>query len=191
MKRETRTGRMPTSHIHIIGGTLKRSRLAVLDRPGLRPTPGRVRETVFNWIAPRLAGSRCVDCFAGTGALGFEALSRGAAHCTFIESDPLVAATIQSTIERLQLKSEATVIVGDLFNQPEIRVQDATLIFADPPFHHGLSQRFLTWIAGALRPDSRLILESGRDEMLDLCGLDELKILRAGIDCVRLLGHVQ
>ena len=70
--------------VRIIGGTLKRSKLPVLDKPGLRPTPDRVRETVFNWIAPRLPGAQVLDCFAGTGAFGFEALSRGAAYVTFI-----------------------------------------------------------------------------------------------------------
>ncbi|MBK8287020.1 MAG: RsmD family RNA methyltransferase [Ahniella sp.] len=79
-------------HVRIIGGSLRGSRVEVLDRPGLRPTPDRARETLFNWLAPVLSGARVLDLFAGTGVLGIEALSRGAGRVDFVESDPAIAA---------------------------------------------------------------------------------------------------
>ena len=76
------------NEVRIIGGQWKRTRLPVADKPGLRPTPDRVRETLFNWLGQDLAGWRCVDAFAGTGALGLEAASRGAAEVLLVEQDP-------------------------------------------------------------------------------------------------------
>src|SRR3954471_8758480 len=78
----------PPREVRIVGGLWKRTRLPVLDKPGLRPTPDRVRETLFNWLGQDLAGWRCLDAFAGTGALGFEAASRGAAQVLLVEQDP-------------------------------------------------------------------------------------------------------
>jgi 16S rRNA (guanine966-N2)-methyltransferase len=77
-------GRAGLGQLRIIGGRLRGRRLPVPDQPGLRPTTDRVRETLFNWLAPDIAGSRCLDCFAGAGALGFEAFSRGAAEVVLI-----------------------------------------------------------------------------------------------------------
>ena len=96
-KRKAHTG------VRIIGGTLKRSKIDVLDREGLRPTPDRVRETLFNWLMPALPGAIVIDCFAGSGALGLEALSRGAARCAFIEKDGAVADQLQNNLDRFQL----------------------------------------------------------------------------------------
>jgi len=76
----------PPGKLRIVAGSLRGSRLAVPDNAGLRPTPDRVRETLFNWLAPVIDGARCLDLFAGTGALGIEAISRGASACTFVES---------------------------------------------------------------------------------------------------------
>ncbi|HZY15137.1 MAG TPA: RsmD family RNA methyltransferase, partial [Ramlibacter sp.] len=79
--------RAPPHQVRIIGGAWKRSRLEVPDRPGLRPTPDRVRETLFNWLGQELTGWRCVDAFAGSGALGLEAASRGAVDVLLVEAD--------------------------------------------------------------------------------------------------------
>ena len=108
--RSTAPSRRPTRgaaqdlprEIRIIGGSWKRSKLPVADRPGLRPTPDRVRETLFNWLGQTLAGWRCVDAFAGSGALGFEAASRGAAEVVLLERDPALVASLVATKERLQ-----------------------------------------------------------------------------------------
>jgi 16S rRNA (guanine966-N2)-methyltransferase len=82
--------------VRIIGGQWKRTRLPVADKPGLRPTPDRVRETLFNWLGQDLEGWRCVDAFAGTGALGLEAASRGAAQVLLVEQDPELVATLRA-----------------------------------------------------------------------------------------------
>src|SRR6478736_3002724 len=83
------------NQVRIIGGAWKRTPLPVADRPGLRPTPDRVRETLFNWLGQDLTGWRCVDAFAGTGALGLEAASRGAADVLLVEQDPDLVATLR------------------------------------------------------------------------------------------------
>ena len=82
--------------VRIIGGQWKRTKLPVADKPGLRPTPDRVRETLFNWLDHDLGGWRCVDAFAGTGALGFEAASRGAAEVLMVEQDPELVAQLRA-----------------------------------------------------------------------------------------------
>lgn len=175
--------------IRIIGGTLKRSKLAVLDKPGLRPTPDRVRETVFNWIAPRLPGAQVLDCFAGTGAFGFEALSRGAASVTFIEHDRETATAIQKAIERFGYGARATVITTSVENALSQYARHADVIFADPPFNQGLSQAFCTWIQGQLQPDSLLVVEAERDATLDFAGFEVLKSLHAGADSIYVLAQ--
>lgn len=185
MKRETATTK--PGAVRIIGGALKRSKLEVLDRPGLRPTPSRVRETLFNWLMPAIAEANIVDCFSGTGALGLEALSRGARHTTFIESDPLVCQTLKHNITRFGLTDRAVVVCGDVLSQQSDLVKQANIIFADPPFHHGISQAFLAWIHPELQPDCRLIIECERTETLDMTGFEVLKTLHAGMDSVYLL----
>src|SRR5581483_4346490 len=88
--------------VRIIGGSLRGSKLEVPDVPGLRPTPDRVRETLFNWLMPVIDGARCLDLFAGTGALGIEALSRGAAVVDFVESDARLVALLRANLSRLK-----------------------------------------------------------------------------------------
>ncbi|MBN9338606.1 MAG: RsmD family RNA methyltransferase, partial [Comamonadaceae bacterium] len=99
-----RTGAAPrgAGEVRIIGGQWKRTRLKVPDRPGLRPTPDRVRETLFNWLGQDLTGWRCLDAFAGTGALGLEAASRGAAAVLLVEQEAALAAALQQHQQRLQ-----------------------------------------------------------------------------------------
>ena len=97
--------KLPAHEVRIIGGQWKRSKLPVADRPGLRPTPDRVRETLFNWLGQDLSGWRCLDAFAGSGALGFEAASRGAAQVVLLERDPALAAGLRQSQQRL--KAEA------------------------------------------------------------------------------------
>ena len=102
--------------------------------PGLRPTSERIRETLFNWLAPNIAGARCLDLFAGTGALGLEALSRGAASATFIERSKRAAATLRNNVEALEAEG-ATVLEADAYdflNEQETAAFD--IVFLDPPF---------------------------------------------------------
>lgn len=146
--------------VRIIGGQFKRSRLPVADVPGLRPTPDRVRETLFNWLASvagvgggELPGWHCIDLFAGTGALGFEAASRGAAAVLLCEQDAALAARLQATRERL--KAEAVRVQrGDGVTQlAQAAPHSLDLVLLDPPFDQGaLYTRALQVAAPALRP---------------------------------------
>jgi 16S rRNA (guanine(966)-N(2))-methyltransferase RsmD len=120
--------------VRIIGGSLKRSVLPVLDRPGLRPTPLRVRETVFNWLGQDLTGWACLDAFAGTGALGFEAASRGATSVILLERDPALVAALRG--DQARLKAHAVTVeraeaVSWMRAGPPGRFQ---LVLLDPPF---------------------------------------------------------
>jgi 16S rRNA (guanine966-N2)-methyltransferase len=120
--------------LRIIGGNLRGSKLAVPDVPGLRPTSDRVRETLFNWLMPVIEGARCLDLFAGTGALGIEALSRGAAWTDFVESDSRLAQAMRENLQRLK-QTQATVRSGDaatLLRMPPPSPYD--IVFVDPPF---------------------------------------------------------
>jgi 16S rRNA (guanine966-N2)-methyltransferase len=119
--------------VRIIGGSLRNSRLEVPDLPGLRPTAERVRETLFNWLAPVIEGMDCLDLCAGTGALGIEALSRGAASVQFIERDARAAQALRANLVRLRADA-ARVDVTDAgsFLQQAGRAHD--LVFLDPPF---------------------------------------------------------
>ena len=92
---------MANNEVRIIGGQWRGRKLRFPDRPDLRPTLGRVRETLFNWLAPDIHGAHCLDLYAGSGALGFEALSRGAAEVTFVERDRKAASALQANVELL------------------------------------------------------------------------------------------
>ena len=119
--------------IRIIGGSLRNSRLDVPDLPGLRPTAERVRETLFNWLAPVIDGARCLDLCAGTGALGIEALSRGAASVQFVERDARAAQALRDNLARLKATSgEVTALDAAQFLRGAPQAQD--LVFLDPPF---------------------------------------------------------
>lgn len=122
----------PPGKLRIIGGRLRGSRLAVPDAQGLRPTPDRVRETLFNWLAPVIQGARCLDLFAGTGALGIEALSRGAATADFVEADARLAALLHENLARL--KQDARVHGTDALRFLAQTAERYDLVFLDPPF---------------------------------------------------------
>ena len=127
-----------THEVRLIGGLWKRTKLKVFDKPGLRPTPDRVRETLFNWLGQDLGGWRCIDVFAGTGALGFEAASRGAAEVRLVEQDTALVEQLKRI--QVQLQASMTQIVrGDgvaALRQLDAGSMDA--IFLDPPFDSGL-----------------------------------------------------
>ena len=129
----------PQSHeVRLISGLWKRTKLKVFDKPGLRPTPDRVRETLFNWLGQNLGGWRCIDVFAGTGALGFEAASRGATEVRMVEQDTALVEQLKRI--QIQLQASMTQIVrGD--GVAALRQLDAgsmDVIFLDPPFDSAL-----------------------------------------------------
>lgn len=122
-----------SGRIRIIGGSLRNSRLEVPDLAGLRPTPERVRETLFNWLTPMIDGARCLDLCAGTGALGIEALSRGAGSVQFVERDVAAAQALRANLARLKVVAgQVAMLDAGLFLQGPSQVND--LVFLDPPF---------------------------------------------------------
>ena len=169
--------------IRIIGGQWKRTRLPVAQHPGLRPTPDRVRETLFNWLGQDLSGWRCFDAFAGTGALGLEAASRGAAAVQLVENEAALVTQLGKLCQRL----EATTVQlrrGDgvaLLRQCAPASLDLVLI--DPPFGSDLFTPALQAAARALKPEGFVYLEAASrwtDELLAPLGLALQRHLRAG-----------
>lgn len=135
--------------VRIIGGQLRNSRLQVPVIEGLRPTSERLRETLFNWLAPRLAGMRVLDLFAGTGALGIEALSRGAGSACFVERDRMAATALELNLQRLRLlPSPARLIRAEAAVFLEGRPEAHDLVLLDPPFAKDL------WAQTAARLES-------------------------------------
>lgn len=132
-------GRRDTGRLRIIGGDYRRRLLPVLDSPGLRPTPDRVRETLFNWLTAALPGARVLDLFAGTGALGLEALSRGAREATFVERDARVAAQLRENLATLGADTQARVVGADAASFLAGPAAPCSLVFLDPPFRMGLA----------------------------------------------------
>ncbi|WP_287965771.1 16S rRNA (guanine(966)-N(2))-methyltransferase RsmD [Diaphorobacter sp.] len=169
--------------VRIIGGQWKRTRLPVLDKPGLRPTPDRVRETLFNWLGQDLTGWRCLDAFAGTGALGFEAASRGAASVLLVEGDAALAAQLETLRQRLQT-SVVRVQRGDgVAALRQCAPASMHLLLIDPPFGGELFAPALQAAAQAVAPDGFIYLEAPAawtQEQLGPLGLALHRHLKAG-----------
>lgn len=169
--------------MRIIGGQWKRTKLAVADKAGLRPTPDRVRETVFNWLGQDLTGWRCIDAFAGTGALGFEAASRGAKEVRLVEQDSELVVQLKRV--QTQLQASATQIVrGDgvaALRQLDPASMDA--VFLDLPFDSVLFEAALQAAGRAVAPDGFVYLEAPvrwSDAQLENAGLHLHRHLKAG-----------
>ncbi len=148
--------------VRIIGGQWKRTRLPVAQQPGLRPTPDRVRETLFNWLGQDLTGWRCLDAFAGTGALGLEAASRGAS-VELVESDPALVARLRAVLQRLQVPPTQQVAVrrGDgIAALRQSAPASLQLIFLDPPFASDLFTPALQAARRAVAPGGFVYLEA-------------------------------
>jgi 16S rRNA (guanine966-N2)-methyltransferase len=126
------------SEVRLIGGQWKKSKLPVLDRPGLRPTPDRVRETLFNWLGQDLAGWRVLDAFAGSGALGFEAASRGAREVVLLERDAVIARSLAASKARLQADALHVHAADALAWMASAAHGRFDLVMLDPPFDAGL-----------------------------------------------------
>lgn len=150
--------------VRIIGGRWRGTRLDVADAPGLRPTSDRVRETLFNWLQPVVPGARVLDLFAGTGALGLEALSRGARSAVLVEHDARLAAALRATTARLQGGEAAQVVQADamawLHSQPDASFD---LAFVDPPFDANFWGGVLPALTPKLAMDGWLYVESPPD----------------------------
>lgn len=151
--------------VRIVGGRWRGSKLPVAELAGLRPTADRVRETVFNWLQPHLPGAKVLDLFAGTGALGFEAASRGAGSVVLVERDPSLAASLRASAVRLAGSETAIAVVCDdalqwLARTPPTRFD---IVFLDPPFGAALWQPALAALVPWLADAALLYLESPRD----------------------------
>ena len=154
--------------VRIIAGRLRGSRIDVPTRAGLRPTPDRVRETLFNWLAPYLEGARVLDLFAGTGALGIEALSRGAAEVDFVERERDLAEALRATLARLKQAAAVHATGAEAFlasARPPYAV-----VFLDPPYAANLWSEVARRLeTGAFLVDGALIyVESPRAEAPEL-----------------------
>lgn len=156
-----RPGQSGAGQVRIVGGRWRNTRLEVPVLPGLRPTSDRVRETLFNWLMPKIAGARVLDLFAGSGALGLEAVSRGAASALLVERDPALVARLRQHVERLGAGEQVQVVQADALawlRQPGADGFD--LAFVDPPFADGLWATVLETLPARLAADAWLYLEA-------------------------------
>lgn len=178
--------------MRIIGGKWRQRKLSVPTVEGLRPTPDRVRETLFNWLQFILPGAKVLDLFSGTGILAFEALSRGASQVTLVEQSKLVCKQLQDSATKLEVASEAyTIINQDAFawlEKIEQRSPDEAfdLVFLDPPYHQGYIEKILPILFGHnsfLKQNGLIYLESEKALSADLLPptIEVLKSKKAGM----------
>jgi 16S rRNA (guanine(966)-N(2))-methyltransferase RsmD len=183
-RRPAPKSKTPQSHeVRIIGGQWKRTKLQVADKPGLRPTPDRVRETLFNWLGQDLTGWRCLDAFAGTGALGFEAASRGAVQVELVETDPALVAQLTRTQEKLNAQAVRVTRGDGLAALKQQAPGSLALIFLDPPFDSAVFEVVVAAAALAVSSTGFVYLEAPRswpDDTLAPMGLQVYRHLKAG-----------
>ena len=164
--------------MRIIAGEYRSRRLAVPDRADLRPTPDRVRETLFNWLGQTLEGRACLDLFAGSGALGFEAASRGAARVVMVENDGAAFAVLKQSLGILKA-SAVELVLGDAFVYLRKSTEQFDVVFLDPPFRQNALPALLRDLPARLAPGARVYVEAAEPLELDE-SWRELKRARAG-----------
>jgi 16S rRNA (guanine(966)-N(2))-methyltransferase RsmD len=163
------------SRVRIVGGSWRSRLIEVAKAPGLRPTPDRVRETLFNWLGQDLTGLACLDLFAGTGILGFEAASRGAAQVTLVERDKRICAALRQAAITLQA-SQVEVIRGNAVEFASSLSSNFDLVFLDPPYNQGWLKTIEPMLDKMLKPDGWLYAESEAP----LQHLGEWQVVRRG-----------
>ncbi len=195
-KANVRKGRfgIQTHEIRIIGGLWKRTKLVVSNKPGLRPSPDRVRETLFNWLGQDLSGWRCLDAFAGTGVLGFEAASRGAQEVCIVEQDPSLIIQLH-TVKDLLKADVVKIIQGNAqFLDKTISDKGWDLIFLDPPFEVLYLAALLKTSVGMLSKSGFIYLESPRKwsdvDLLEI-NLGIYRYMKAGAVHAHLLKNLE
>ena len=170
--------------MRIIAGKWKGRPLKSPQWEGLRPTSDRLRETLFNVLAPRIGGARVLDGYAGTGAIGIEALSRGAAHVTFVERDPRAAKLIEANLATLTDRANDRVIIRADFAQAAAQLvgDPFDLIIVDPPYAHDSAARALAAARPLAGPSTRVVVEhASRDAAPpEVDGLRLLRTVKAG-----------
>ena len=188
-----RGAKQATPQLRVIGGQWRGRKLQFPDRPGLRPTGDRIRETLFNWLGPHLHNARCLDLFAGSGALGIEALSRGAAHCDFVDADGEAITTVGHHLNTLDA-TECSTVNCDIAARYLHQTNDTwDIVFVDPPFDARLGESTLTLLADSdrLAEASRVYFETSRSQPEPVPeGLYEvLREKTTGDVCYRLLSR--
>jgi 16S rRNA (guanine966-N2)-methyltransferase len=156
---------MQKGEVRIIGGQWRGRKLHFPAILGLRPTPNRIRETLFNWLIPELAGAHCLDLFAGSGALGFEALSRYAQSVIFVEQSKHLVSYLKTQIKQFKAEDRAKVYQGQFpfATSPAFKTQSLfNIVFLDPPFYQNLIGPACAWLAqeGLLAPKSQIYIEA-------------------------------
>jgi 16S rRNA (guanine(966)-N(2))-methyltransferase RsmD len=174
--------------VRIVGGAWRSRRIAVAARPGLRPTPDRVRETLFNWLGQDLSGLACLDLFAGSGALGFEAASRGAARVVLVENDRAALAALEKARAALGAR-QVEIVPGEAFDYLGRARGRFEVVFLDPPFGEGVIPALLEKLPPLLAPEARVYVEAGAP-LEPGSAWRELKRARAGQVSYQLLERV-
>ena len=160
--------------VRIIGGQFKRRIVRFIDAEGLRPTPDRLRETLFNWLISDIHDAQVLDSCAGSGVLGFEALSRGAAHCIFIEMNAAQTQMLRQSAEMLRLDSDSHKIIQgtaeQVLQQKQLVPRPFDIVFIDPPYAKDLWQSILTTLftQDLINTDTLIYLEADKDLTLQL-----------------------
>lgn len=184
----------PPGQVRIIGGRYKRTPVAVAQHPGLRPTPDRVRETLFNWLGQDLTGWHVIDVFAGTGVLGLEAVSRGASRVQSFEQDADLVRRIRALAEKLQAQALSVVRGDGLSLLRSVPAASAQLVLLDPPFEGNLWEPALKAAALAMADPGYIYLEAPRawdDDLLLDFGLQVHRRGKAGAVHFHLIGRRQ
>jgi 16S rRNA (guanine966-N2)-methyltransferase len=179
MRKRGNVASKPRGSVRIIGGEWRSRRLAIAEGTTVRPTPDRVRETVFNWLRDHVAGARCLDLFAGTGVLGFEALSRGAAHVTFVERDPKLIEALNAQAATFGVRPRVVRQEAESFLHGVVTAR-FDVIFVDPPYEAPL-EPILRLLPRWLAAGGPVYAERPREQGLpQVTGATWLKQSRAG-----------
>jgi 16S rRNA (guanine966-N2)-methyltransferase len=154
------------NQVRIIGGKWRGRKLAFVSGDGLRPTGDRVRETLFNWLAPDITGARCADLFTGSGALGLEALSRGAEHCDFVDSNNAVLSQVRNHLKTFEAIERSSCHAVSALQFLQLTVAPYDIVFVDPPFKLQLVEPVCATLAQKqlLREDALVYVEMGATE---------------------------
>lgn len=165
-RNETGKKKSHQRQLRIVAGNWRSRLLQIADVPGLRPTSERIRETLFNWLVPRIHGARCLDLCAGTGALGLEALSRGASRVVFVERSPVATTTLKSNIASLSASDAEVMNIDAEKYLAGSNVEPFDIVFIDPPFAADLQHELCRLLAQQqwLADDARIYVEMDRDQ---------------------------
>lgn len=154
-------------NVRIIGGQWRGRKIEFPDHAGLRPTPDRLRETLFNWLMPTIGQAVCLDLFAGSGALGFEALSRGAKKVYFVEKETPIVAALKKNAEKFNAENSEIFQVDFEKNPPRFPPHTFDIVFLDPPYNSQLIQSALHWLQEKtlLKPDALIYGETKKGSL--------------------------